>query len=208
MAPLAAATALLAIAVIAGCASSAQTQSPIPSDEPSVKPSAGDTATPSGGDGQTYDGELLGFTIADVEALAADRGLECTNVRIYDGFNYHCETRTPEFDTREWFSITGHTFSGDEAYNLSIATSTGPPNEQASRNAVADIAEILMPWITDLAWYRSGDFYCGPGRQGAPEFNNFGPVHSICGSSSPDPGGDGVRSGATLDIATEPDVSR
>jgi hypothetical protein len=207
MAPLAGAAVFLAIAVMAGCASSGQTQSPIPSDEPSMQ-SAGDTATPSGGDGRTYDGQLLGFTIADVEALAADLGLECTNERIYDGFAYHCETRTPQFDTREWFMIVGHTFSGDEAYNLHIITSTGPPNEQASRDAVGDIAETLMPWITDLGWYRSGDFYCGPGRQGAPEFDNFGPVYSICGSSSADPGGDGIRSGADLDIATEPDVSR
>lgn len=71
MAPLAAAAALLVIAVIAGCALAGQTQSPIPSDEPSVKPSAGDSAIPSGGDRQTYDGQLLGFTIADVEALAS-----------------------------------------------------------------------------------------------------------------------------------------
>lgn len=205
MPPLAAAAAaLLAIAVIAGCASAGQTQIPMPSDEPSVEPSAGDTATPSGGDGQTYDGELLGFTIADVEALAADLGLECANERIYDGFGYYCETRTPEFDTREWFMIVGHTFSGDEAYNLYIVTSTAPPNEQASRDAVADIAETLMPWIADLGWYRSGDFNCGEGRQGDREYDNFGPHYSICASSSSDPGGDGIRSGATLDIATEP----
>jgi hypothetical protein len=204
MAPLAAAAALLVIAVIAGCALAGQTQSPTPSDEPSVKPSAGDTATPSGGDGQTYDGQLLGFTIADVEALAADRGLECVNEPEGGGFSYFCRTRTPEFDTPEWFIVQGHTFSGDEAYNLSIATTTAPPNEQASRDAVADIAETLMPWITDLGWYRSGDFYCGAGRQGAPEYDNFGPEYSICASSSSDPSGDGTRSGAELDIATEP----
>jgi len=203
MAPLMAAAATLAITVIAGCALSGQTQSPIPSDE-LVKPSAGDTATPSGGDGQTYDGQLLGFTIADVEALAADLGLECsTDEPVGDGFGYFCKTRTPEFDTPEWFIIVGH-ISGDEAYNLNIITSTGPPNEQASRDAVADIAETLMPWITDLGWYRSGDFYCGAGRQGAPEYDNFGPDYSICASSSADPSGDGIRSGAELDIATEP----
>ncbi|HYI67201.1 MAG TPA: hypothetical protein VEW95_09775 [Candidatus Limnocylindrales bacterium] len=204
MAFLAAVAAFLAIALIAGCALEGQTRSPMPSDEPSVEPSAGDTAIPSGGDRQIYDGQLLGFTIADVEALALDLGLECTNEPIYDGFGYHCQTRTPEFDTRQWFMIVGHTFSGDEAYNLNIITSTRPPNEQASRDAVADIAETLMPWITDLGWYRSGDFHCGAGRQGAPAYDNFGPVYSICGSSSPDPGGDGMRSGADLDIATEP----
>jgi len=202
MAPLTAAAALLAITVIAGCALAGEPESPIPSDEP-VKPSAGDTTTPSGGDGQTYDGQLLGFTIADVDALAADRGLECTNEPEVDGFGYFCKTRTPEFDAPEWFIIQGYT-SGDEAYNLSILTSTAPPNEHASRDAVADIAEALMPWITDLGWYRSGDFYCGAGRQGAPEYDNFGPEYSICGSSSADPSGDGIRSGAELDIATEP----
>lgn len=204
MAPPAAAAALLAIAVIAGCALAGQTESPspIPSDEP-VKPSAGDTATPSGGDRQTYDGQLLGFTIADVEALAADRGLECTNEPEADGFGYFCKTQTPEFDTPEWFMVLGYT-SGDEAYDLNIVTSTAPPNEQASRDAVADIAETLMPWIADLGWYRSGDFNCGAGRQGDREYDNFGPDYSICANSSPDPGGDGIRSGAELDIATEP----
>ena len=78
------------------------------------------------------------------------------------------------------------------------------PDEGVSRAAVADIAEALMPWITDLGWYRSGDFQCGPGRQGAPEYDDFGPEYSICASSSADPGGDGTRSGAELDIATEP----
>ena len=34
--------------------------------------------------------------------------------------------------------------------------------------------------------------------------DGVGPVYSICGSSSADPGGDGIRSGADLDIATEP----
>lgn len=205
MPPLAAAAAaLLIIAVIAGCALSGQTESPIPSDEPGVEPSAGDTAVPSGGDGQTYDGQLLGFTIADVEALAADLGLECTNDEpVADVFGYFCKTRTPEFDTPEWFIVQGYT-SGDEAYNLYIVTSTAPPNEQASRDAVADIAETLMPWIADLGWYRSGDFNCGEGRQGDREYDNFGPHYSICASSSSDPGGDGIRSGATLDIATEP----
>lgn len=204
MAPLAAGAALLAIALIAGCTSAGQTQSPIQSDEPSVKPSAGDTAIPSGGDGQTYDGQLLGFTIADVEALAADLGLDCINDEPYgDDFGFFCRTSTPEFDTPGWFIISGY-ISGDEAYNLYIVTSTAPPNEHASRDAVADIAETLMPWIADLGWYRSGDFDCGAGRQGDREYDNFGPDYSICASSSSDPGGDGMRSGAELDIATEP----
>ena len=204
MAPLATAAPFLAIALIAGCAMAGPAQSPVPSDEPSVMPSAGDTAIPSGGGEQAYDGQLLGFTIADVEALAVDLGLECTiDEPVGDDVGYFCRTSTPEFDTPEWFIIQGHT-SGDEAYNLSILTSTAPPNERASRDAVADIAETLMPWIADLGWYRSGDFDCRAGRQGARQNDNFGPDYSICASSSPDPGGDGTRSGADLDIATEP----
>ena len=204
MAPLAAAAALLAIAATAGCALSGQIQSPIPSEEPSVEPGAGDTATPSGDDRQTYDGQLLGFTIADVEALAAELGLECINDEPYGHVvGYFCKSSTPEFETPEWFLIQGHTF-GDEAYNLSIVTTTAPPDERASRDAAADIAETLMPWIADLGWYRSGHFDCGVGRRGAREDDNFGPDYSICASSSSDPGGDGIRSGATLDIATEP----
>ena len=204
MAPLAAAAALLAIALIAGCALAGQTRRPIPTDEPSVKPSAGDTAVPSGGDGQTYDGQLLGFTIADVEALAADLGLECSPEHAYgNDVSYFCKTSTPEFDTPMSFMVTGHAW-GDEAYNLSVLASTAPPNEEASRDAVADVVETLMPWIADLGWYRSGDFNCGAGRQGDREYDNFGPDYSICASSSADPGGDGMRSGAELDIATEP----
>ena len=204
MAPLATAGALLAVALIAGCALAGQTRSPVPSDEPSVKPSAGDTAVPSGGDGPTYDGQLLGFTIADVEALAVDLGLECTiDEPLGHDVGYFCRTSTPELDTPEWFMVSGHMW-GDEAYNLSILASTAPPNERASRDAVADIAETLMPWIADLGWYRSGDFNCRAGRQGARQDGNFGPHYSMCASSSPDPGGDGTRSGADLDIATEP----
>lgn len=170
----------------------------------SFKPSAADTAIASGGDGQIYDGQLLGFTIADVETLAADLGLECTKEQPYgDDIGFFCRTSTPESDTPEWFIIQGHVF-GDEAYNLTILTSTAPPNEHASRDAAADIAETLMPWIADLGWYRSGDFECRAGRQGDREFDNFGPDYSICASSSSDPGGDGTRSGAELDIATEP----
>src|SRR5918999_1375859 len=60
MAPLTAAAAILAITVIAGCAFAGETQSPIPTDEP-INPGAGDTATPPGGDGHAYDGQLLGF---------------------------------------------------------------------------------------------------------------------------------------------------
>ena len=197
----AAAGALLAIAVIAGCAVPVQSQGPISREEAKAEPSA--SATPDIGQGRTYDGHLLGFTVAHVEALAADLGMECTNRSENDGSGYFCRTRTPEFDTPEWFLIAGHT-AGDEAYNLNIITSTAPPNEQVSRDAVADIAEALMPWITDLGWYRSGDFHCGAGRQGAPAYDNFGPEYSICASSSADPGGDGTRSGAELDIATEP----
>src|SRR5687767_14229421 len=73
-------------------------------------------------------------------------------------------------------------------------------DEQDAHN----IAETLMPWIADLGWYLSGDFDCGIGRQGAREYDNFGPDYSICANSSSDPGGDGIRSGAELDIATEP----
>jgi hypothetical protein len=198
------AAAILAIALVAGCALAGQTQTRMPSDEPSVKPSAVATAIPSGSVGQSYDGQLLGFTIADVEALAADLGLECTTDEPYGDYGgFFCRTSTPEFDTPEWIIIDGHTF-GDEAYNLTILTSTAPPNEQASRDSVADIAETLMPWIADLGWYRSGDFDCRAGRQGDREYDNFGPHYSMCASSSPDPGGDGTRSGAQLDIATEP----
>ena len=204
MAPLVTAGALLAIALIAGCALAGQTRSPIPSDEPSVKPIAGDTAVASGGDGPTYDGQLLGFTIADVEALAADLGLECSPEYAYgNDVSYFCKTSTPEFDTPMWFMVTGHAWV-DEAYNLSILASTAPPNEQASRDAVADIAETLMPWIADLSWYRSGDFDCRAGRQGDREYDNFGPHYSICASSASDQVGDGTRSVADLDIATEP----
>ena len=190
MAALAAAAALLAIALIAGCTLTGQTQDPIPSDGPSIEPSAGDTAIPSVGDGQTYDGQLLGFTVADVEALGVDLGLECApDHRVGNDVSYFCKTSTPELDTPMWFMLTGHAW-GDEAYNLSVFASTAPPDEQASRDAVADIAETLMPWIADLDWYRSGDFHCRAGRQGDREVNNFGPAYSICGSASADPGGE------------------
>ena len=191
----------LMASVLAGCALSGQTHSPMPSEQASVPPSVGETATPSRGEGQTYDGQLLGVTITDLDALAAELGLECDHEPMYDDFTSFCRTRTPEFETPEWFMISGHT-SGDEAYNLSIFTSTAPPNEQASRDAVADIVETLMPWIADLGWYRSGDFDCGAGRRGDREFDNFGPEYSMCASSS---AGDGTRSQADLDIATEPE---
>jgi hypothetical protein len=204
MAPLAAAAALLAIALIAGCTLAGQTQSPVPSDEPSVMPSAGDTAIPSGGGEQAYEGQLLGVTVVDVEALAVDLGLECTiDEPLGHDVGYFCRTSTPEADTPEWFIVTGHMWD-DEAYNLSVIASTAPPDEQASRDAVADIVETLMPWIADLDWYRSGDFDCRAGRQGDREFDNFGPEYSICALSSADVGGDGSRSVAGLDIATEP----
>jgi hypothetical protein len=204
MAPLATAAPFLVIALIAGCAMAGQAQSPVPSDEPSVTPSAGDTAIPPGGGGQAYDGQLLGFTIADVEALAADRGLECTiDEPVGHDVGYFCRTSTPEFETSNWFMIEGHTWD-DEAYDLSILTSTTPPDVRASRDAVADIAETLMPWIADLGWFRDGVFSCRPGRQGARQDDNFGPHYSMCARSSRDPAGDGTRSGADLDIATEP----
>ena len=207
-AALAAVRGLLVIALIAGCAFAGESQGLIPSDGPGVSPDAGATAIPSDRDGRTYDGELLGFTIADVEAIAADLGLVCTyGAPVGDASDFFCKTSTPEFDTPQWFIVTGHMW-GDEAYNLSIVSSTGPPDEQASRDAAADIAETLMPWITDLGWYHSGDYYCGPGRHPVPQFDNFGPHYSICGSSSPDTGGDGLRSDAGLDIATEPDMNR
>lgn len=202
-APFAAGAALLAIALMAGCALAGQSHVSIPSDEPSVRPSGGDTAIPSGGDGQTYDGQLLGFTIADVEAIAADLGLECVEEPENDGFYFDCMTSASSLETPEWFAINART-SGEEAYILIIVTSTAPPNEQASRDAAADIAETLMPWITDLGWYRSGNYYCGPGRHPVPEFDNFGPDYSICGSSSPDAGGDGITSSAELGIVTDP----
>ena len=204
VAPLAAAAAILAIALMAGCELAGQTQSPVPSDQPSVVPSAAVTALPSGADGRAYEGQLLGVTVADVEALAVDLGLECTiDEPLGHDVGYFCRTSTPEADTPEWFVVTGHMWD-DEAYDLEILTTTAPPDERASRDAVADIAETLMPWIADLGWYRSGDFDCRAGRQGARQADDFGPHYSMCASSSPDPGGDGTRSGADLDIATEP----
>jgi hypothetical protein len=205
MAPLTAA-AVLIIAIAAGCALPARTESPSPSGVSSSGPSAGNSAAPSGGAGPTYDGRLLGFTIADVEALAAHRGLECTHdAPVGHDVYYFCTTSTPEFDTPDWFMVVGHLWD-DEAYNLSIITSTAPPDEEGSRDAVADIAETLMPWIADLGWYRRGDAECRAGRQGDREYDNFGPEYSICGTSSADPGGDGTRSGAELDIANEPEI--
>ena len=202
--PVASAAPLLAIALLAGCALGDQARSSIPSDEPSGKPRAGETPIPSVREGRPYDGRLLGFTIADIKALAADRGLECTPDHAFgNDISYFCTTSTPELDTPMWLRVTGHTW-GDEAYNLSVFASTAPPDEQASRDAVADIVVSLMPWIADLGWYRSGDFDCGAGRQGDREFHNFGPEYSICAISSADLGGDGSRSATELDIATEP----
>jgi hypothetical protein len=190
-----AAAAIVAIVLMAGC--TLTSPSPLPSDEPTI-PAAGDSTNPSGGDLQTYDGQLLGFTIADVEALAADRGLECID---QDHGGFYCQTATPELVTPTWFVVLGYTW-GDEAYNLSITTTSWPPNEQANRDAAADVAETLMPWITDLGWYRSGDFDCRAARQGDEDFDNFGPEYSICAHSSP--GDADTRSNTVLDIATEP----